>query len=114
MLSHRQPKGLKIHSAKDLAISAADFIFEKTGKFRDIYQVGPPIGVGAFGEVRRCISKRTGLQRAVKIIRKDALDSRELKRFFEEIEIMKDLDHPNVIKLYEYYQDNKRIYLVTE
>jgi len=31
-----------------------------------------------------------------------------------EIEILKTLDHPNILKLYEFYQDEKRYYLVTE
>lgn len=35
-------------------------------------------------------------------------------RFFYEIEIMKKLDHPNILKLYEVFQDQKRFYLVTE
>jgi calcium-dependent protein kinase len=31
-----------------------------------------------------------------------------------EIEILKSLDHPNILKLYEFYEDEKRFYLVTE
>lgn len=70
--------------------------------------------LGGFGEVRKCSNKKTGAVRAVKIIRKDTLDAKEKARFFQEIEIMRQLDHPNIVRLYEVYQDEKRFYLVTE
>jgi hypothetical protein len=38
--------------------------------------------LGAFGEVRKCSNRKTGAIRAVKIIRKDSLDSKEKQRFF--------------------------------
>ena len=44
--------------------------------------------------------------RAVKFIKKNALDDFEIKRFTHEIEMLKMLDHPNVIKLYEFYEDD--------
>jgi calcium-dependent protein kinase len=31
-----------------------------------------------------------------------------------EINILRTLDHPNIVKIYEYYEDNKRFYIVTE
>tara|TARA_B110000285_G_scaffold196846_1_gene228072 strand:+ start:27 stop:266 length:240 start_codon:yes stop_codon:yes gene_type:complete len=52
--------------------------------------------------------------RAVKILKVDKIDDHELQRFQREIEILKRLDHPNIIKLYEFYKDEKRYYLVTE
>jgi len=70
--------------------------------------------IGGFGEVRKCSNKKTGAIRAVKIIKKESLDSKEKQRFFTEIEVMRQLDHPNIVRLYEVYQDDKRFYLVTE
>lgn len=72
------------------------------------------MGSGTFGEVRKCVNRRTGAIRAVKVIRKDGLDEKEKTRFFYEMEILKTLDHPNILKLYEVFQDDKRYYLVTE
>jgi len=51
---------------------------------------------------------------AVKIIRKSSLNEKDRSRFFEEIDVMRSLDHPNILRLYEVYQDDKRYYLVME
>ena len=47
------------------------------------------INIGAFGEVRKCINRKTAQIRAVKIIKKDSLDAKEKIRFFSEIEILR-------------------------
>ena len=36
------------------------------------------------------------------------------EKLLNEIEILKTLDHPNILKLYEFFQDQKRYFLVTE
>jgi calcium-dependent protein kinase len=38
----------------------------------------------------------------------------EEERFHRDKEVLKNLDHPNVMKLYEFYEDDKRYYMVTE
>ena len=37
-----------------------------------------------------------------------------MQRFKSEINILKKLDHPNILKLYEYFKDEKYVYLITE
>ena len=37
-----------------------------------------------------------------------------MKRFNHEIKLLKKLDHPYILKLYEQYEDDKRYYLVME
>jgi calcium-dependent protein kinase len=65
--------------------------------------------------VRRCISRVTSTVRAVKVINKKHLHNADsLKRFLYEIEVLKDLDHPNVLKVFEYFLDDDRLYIVTE
>ena len=87
----------------DFKFTKSDFIFEKGANFREQYQIGAQMGVGAFGEVRKCINRKTGAIRAVKVMKKDALDGKDKLRFFYEIEILKMLDHPNILKLYEIF-----------
>jgi len=72
------------------------------------------LGQGAFGEVRKCLHRDTKATRAVKLIKKESMSSEEEQSFKHEISILKKLDHPNILKLYEVFEDDKRYYLVTE
>ena len=81
---------------------------------RDNYRIGKVLGTGSFGEVRICEERESGAQRAVKVIRKSHLDKDEQRMLFSEIENMKSLDHPNILKMYEFFEDDKRYYIVTE
>lgn len=70
--------------------------------------------IGSYGEVYICVQKDTEIARAVKVILKDSLPEEDKERFFSEINILKILDHPNIVRLFEVFQDSKRFYLVTE
>ena len=84
--------------------------------------------LGAFGEVRIVVHKESGVQRAVKVLKKNAMDDDEKRMLFNEINILKEIvrrliieltifcvqDHPNIIKMYEFFEDDKRYYIVTE
>ena len=50
----------------------------------------------------------------MKIIKRDNVDESFMSQLNNEIKILKILDHPNIVKLYEIYQDPKNIYLITE
>merc|ERR1719254_386921 len=54
----------------------------------------------------------TGATRAIKAI--DKAKMKDETRFKAEVDIQKKLDHPNIVKLYEVFQDAKKIYLVME
>lgn len=91
-------------------------IRKPTTKFTKEYQFGNKIGTGGFAEVRRCVHKLTGAMRAVKIYKKvefppEYLESGGLK---QEIEIIKKLDHPNLVKVFEYYEDDTSVYITME
>lgn len=65
--------------------------------------------------MRLCQHKVTKLERSVKIYPKTLLkDEVARKRFSTELEIMKKLDHPNIIKLFEVYEDAQNYYMVEE
>ena len=72
--------------------------------------------VGTFSEVRQVDSIIiTGQKRAVKVVNKMHLTNTvDIKRFFYEIQLLRDLDHPGVLKIFEYFQDKDRLYIVTE
>lgn len=97
----------------NLLFGKSNFIAGNRGLIDDFYLIEKrDIGKGSYGSVRRAKNRSTGLLRAVKAILKKRLhDPACLAR---EIDIMKSLDHPNVIKLYETFEDNRYVYLVME
>lgn len=92
----------------------SDFITVSKGKFKDHYSVGKVIGSGALGEVRKCKHKETENLRAVKIIKKEQMNETEQKFFEGELETLRMLDHPHIIKIYEVFEDHRNYFLVTE
>ena len=76
---------------------------------------GPVLGTGISGQVRLVSHKATGLQYAVKCLDLGLVDTEEgLRQLREEIYIMCQLDHPNIIRLEEVYESHSAIYLVQE
>jgi len=70
------------------------------------------LGEGSFGTVRKCRLLGGNLVRALKTIDKSKLpDATQLRR---EVDILLNVDHPHIIKLYDVYEDATHIYLVSE
>mmetsp|Transcript_34183 Transcript_34183/g.59790 ORF Transcript_34183/g.59790 Transcript_34183/m.59790 type:complete len:487 (-) Transcript_34183:4193-5653(-) len=109
-------KPISIATASDLKINARNFVVQRGGKVRDDYIVGQKLGEGSFGYVRLATHKLSGQKRAVKTVKKANItkDLRERAKFVAEIDILKRLDHPNIVKLYEFYEDEYNYHLVTE
>jgi len=42
------------------------------------------------------------------------MNDEEQQTLYNEINVLRNLDHPNIVKIYEYYEDDKRFYIVTE
>lgn len=61
-----------------------------------------------------CYHRQTAAARAVKIVPRSAMADSDQEQFMSEINILKMMDHPNIVKLFEIYSDTKRYYLVTE
>jgi len=95
-------------------IAKSQFIIDNKGKIFDHYDLEKKkIGEGSYGSVSKGKHKRmSGLVRAVKTISKTQM--KNLDRFHQEIAIMKMMDHPNIIKLHETFEDHRNIYLVME
>mmetsp|Transcript_15056 Transcript_15056/g.45123 ORF Transcript_15056/g.45123 Transcript_15056/m.45123 type:complete len:529 (-) Transcript_15056:27-1613(-) len=89
-------------------------ITDNRGRLEDLYELDREvIGQGSFGSVSKAKSRETGASRAIKSLSKDrGSDTR--RRFRQEILIMKMVDHPNIIRLFETFEDKKLIYLVME
>ncbi|KAG2963659.1 hypothetical protein PC118_g20775 [Phytophthora cactorum] len=66
--------------------------------FNEKYRIGRVIGEGNFSIVKECTNRKTGERFAVKCINKAALNPKDRSNLVQEIEILKDLNHPNIIK----------------
>jgi calcium-dependent protein kinase len=70
------------------------------------------LGKGSYGRVQLAKLKGTSVKRAIKIIEKAKVSN--VERFKLEVEIMMKLDHPNILRLMDYFEDPKYVYLVLE
>jgi len=113
-MATKVPKTPKSGDLNNIGFSSVDFFKAKTTKFRDEYTVKDQVGQGAFGEVRKVIHKVTGMTRAAKILRKDAIDATEHSKLISEVQILTTLDHPYILKVFEMFEDKNKYYIVTE
>lgn len=81
----------------------------------DGVHTGPILGQGISGLVRLVTHRTTGHKFAVKCLELNKINSVQgLRQLREEIEIMCELDHPNIVRLEEVYESHAEIYLVQE
>jgi MAP/microtubule affinity-regulating kinase len=78
------------------------------------YRLIKTIGKGNFAKVKLAKHVPTGREVAIKIIDKTQLNPSSLQKLFREVRIMKMLDHPNIVKLFEVIETEKTLYLVME
>ena len=101
-------------NSKDIKIK--NFIQLIESRPTDDYHILKKLGKGSFGSVFKVKHKITGEIRAMKMI-KNILSSNSNKidnKFLREIQVLKNLEHPNIIKVYEYYIDEEYHYIITE
>lgn len=75
---------------------------------------GDVLGEGGFGKVVKGKRKGHDDVRAIKIIDLEMMEEEELVRTKYEIEILRNLTHPNIVRLYEVFEDKNKMYLVQE
>ena len=80
----------------------------------DIYDVKEKLGNGKFGLVKLGINKHTKEKVAIKIMNKKKMDSSDIELMRTEIEILKICQHPNIIRLYDIFENIDYIYIIME
>ncbi|XP_051534805.1 serine/threonine-protein kinase SIK2 [Myxocyprinus asiaticus] len=78
------------------------------------YDIERTLGKGNFAVVKLARHRITKTEVAIKIIDKTQLDAVNLEKIYREVQIMKMLDHPHIIKLYQVMETKNMLYLVTE
>ncbi|XP_077421933.1 serine/threonine-protein kinase SIK2 [Vanacampus margaritifer] len=78
------------------------------------YDIERTLGKGNFAVVKLARHRIAKTEVAIKIIDKTQLDAVNLEKIYREVQIMKMLDHPHIIKLYQVMETKNMLYLVTE
>jgi len=72
------------------------------------------IGIGAYGKVFKVKNIHTNHVRALKVINKSPELSLTMVEIAEEIKILKNLDHPNIVQVFESFEDDEHFFIVSE
>lgn len=106
----------KLNEYEPATFSRDMFIRRRPGQLQDHYTVLQELGKGTCGLVKMLEEKKTRTKRVVKVVDKQhAMDSGlPLKVVMEEIDKLKTLDHPALLRLFEYFVDDQALYLVTD
>jgi len=89
-------------------------VAHKSGAVEAKYEIGKELGRGGFSVVKEGTDRATGEKVAVKFIEKKFVDQEELKLLGREIDIMKKVQHRNVLRLIEIYETDMHLSLVME
>ena len=94
-----------------MLLKKSELDFKNEGKLQELYVIGSEIGKGSFGKVRNVYHKITRQQRACKCVPKDTVNQ---NLFDSEVENLVLLDHPNVLRIHEYFESANNYYIITE
>merc|ERR1712137_1400189 len=86
---------------------------EVAEKIEDVYSFEKELGRGAFSVVKLGRHKKTKEEVAIKVIEKKNVEQ-DLHRLATEMQVLKSVDHPNIIKLKEIFETDEMLYIVTE
>jgi hypothetical protein len=78
------------------------------------YQLGDCLGKGAFGSVYRALNWGTGETVAIKQVRMENMGAAELKNIMLEIDLLKNLNHSNIVKYHGFVKGTESLYIILE
>ncbi|CAH0513625.1 unnamed protein product [Peronospora belbahrii] len=87
---------------------------ENNQRFVDVYTLGKELGAGTFSVVREATHNTTGERFAIKCIKRAQLTADDLQALVAEVKILREMQHPHIVKLYDVFQEENYFFLVTE
>jgi calcium-dependent protein kinase len=112
--SEKEEPTLKHKTSEMMRISREDFVQFKQENIENSYLIISLLGKGSFGCVYKAQHRLTQTYRAVKVLKKLNLEVNARNKLLSEVEIMKSLNHPNILKVFEVYEDSVSINIITE
>ena len=97
--------------SENIVVKKENIISHKKGNISREYTFGKTLGKGTFGQVRLAMHKPTKQVRSIKILKKSEVDVTSL---VNEITILSKLSHPSIMQIYEIYEDNTNVYIISE
>ena len=103
-------------SSAEIKIRQSAFVQKKTGSFSEYYAVLRQISSTEQGQVYQVQHRATQELRVMKVINKRALRSQGLEQsqFLSEVELLKHLDHPNILRVFEFFEDAVNYRIIQE
>ena len=103
------------HHRNKMAFHAKDFIRKRSTTLHPHYTLGTLLGEGGFGVCYTAHHTQTQTERACKVLPKHADGAVDAtKEALAEFDMMAPLDHPNIAKVYELYEDDDSFYIITD
>jgi calcium-dependent protein kinase len=95
-------------------VRTSSLIIANKNDIHKVYKFGRELGKGSYGSVYTGVNAKTGQTRAIKSIKKIVESPKLREKFFHEVNCLRKMDHPNIIKIFEVFEDAEYFYLVTE
>merc|ERR1711879_360478 len=83
-------------------------------QIKNVYSIGSKLGTGGFAVVRKCKRRADGEVFALKVINKKNLDKDDLVILESEVAIMRQVQHPNIIRIHDIFDSRSKMCLVLD
>lgn len=83
-------------------------------KYQSRYKPITTIAKGAFGTVIKSKDIQTNNEVAVKILSKETCSQSTITQLIREITVLQNVNHPNIVKLYDYFETSNEVYIIME
>lgn len=98
----------------NMEVDCGQLITRNFDKIQKTYKIGRVLGLGSFGEVREIKHREDDDDYVVKMMTKRLMTAKLQKRIHYEIGLQKKLNHPNIVKIKEWYENDQRFYIIQE
>ena len=90
--------------------------FKLVANMKERYKIGKVLGEGSFGQVRIAEHRQAKVKCAIKIIKKNRITTSQtlVGLMQDELSVLEDVTHPNIMRIYELLHDDRFFYIVSE